>query len=261
MSPTTLLLIVDPQIDFCHPTGALFVPGADKDIQRIVGMLEAKSSEIDQIVVTLDSHQVVDIAHPGYWSDEQGNHPAPFTTISATDVINGRWIPAGEKEHAVRYLQTLEEQGEFTHVIWPEHCLIGTPGHAIAPELGKALTDRARKTGKNHITVIKGLNPDSEHFGIFEAQVPVETDPETQLNTRLLEKIGQYERILVCGEAKSHCVATSIKQLARYAPGLLPRVVLLSDCMSDVAGLGHLAHPIYEEAVSLGAQFLSSNDL
>lgn len=65
----------------------------------------------------------------------------------------------------------------------------------------------------------------------------------------------------MAGEARSHCVATSLRQMIRYAPGLLPKVVLLTDCMSDVTGLGHLADPIYEEARTLGVRFTTSTEL
>lgn len=261
MSAQTLLLLIDAQYDFCNPSGALFVPGADEDIARIVRLLERKSEAIHDVIVTLDTHQVLDISHPGFWSDAAGAHPAPFTSISSEQVTSGAWRPLWEPEWVTAYLQNLESQGEFSHFIWPEHCLLGTPGHALEPALSEALHVRARAIGRNHLTVIKGLNPFTEHFGVFEARVPMGGDPDTQLNRQLLSHLDEYDRILVCGEARSHCVATSVKQLLRHAPHLASRVWLLTDCMSDVAGLGHLADPIYAEAKSSGMQFALSTDV
>ncbi|RQW07528.1 hypothetical protein EH222_07135, partial [candidate division KSB1 bacterium] len=35
-APKILLLLVDMQIDFCHPQGTLFVPGAPQDVRRSI---------------------------------------------------------------------------------------------------------------------------------------------------------------------------------------------------------------------------------
>ncbi len=252
MSASTLLLIIDAQFDFCNPAGTLFVPGADQDVLRIAGLLETKSSAIDDVIVTLDTHQVLDISHPGFWKDAEGRNPDPFTPITLNEVRSGRWKPLWEEEWVISYLESLEKQDQFTHFIWPEHCVLGTAGNALEPVLAAALRDRARLTGRNHLTVIKGLNPFTEHFGIFEAQVPMGGDPDTQLNRQLLAQLDEYDNILVCGEARSHCVATSIRQILKYAPELIPRITLLTDCMSDVSGMGHLADPIYAEAAAKG---------
>jgi len=34
------LLIIDPQVDFCDPSGALYVPGAEKDMERLSEMVK-----------------------------------------------------------------------------------------------------------------------------------------------------------------------------------------------------------------------------
>ena len=56
------LLVIDAQYDFCNPKGALFVPGADSDVDRIANMVLTNSDSIAQIFVTLDTHHVKDIA-------------------------------------------------------------------------------------------------------------------------------------------------------------------------------------------------------
>ena len=52
-----VLLLVDPQVDF-HPGGSLAVAGADLDSDRIARLILSKKNEIDEIVVTMDSHHV-----------------------------------------------------------------------------------------------------------------------------------------------------------------------------------------------------------
>ena len=56
MSRNTLL-IIDPQIDF-HPGGSLAVNGADEDSGRTANFIASNIHNIDQIVVTLDTHHV-----------------------------------------------------------------------------------------------------------------------------------------------------------------------------------------------------------
>ena len=85
------LLIIDPQIDFCDPKGALYVTGSEADITRLAQMVRRLAPKLDDIHVTLDSHHFVDIAHPIFWKDIAGKHPAPFTILSAPDVEAGRW--------------------------------------------------------------------------------------------------------------------------------------------------------------------------
>ncbi|TDB68958.1 cysteine hydrolase family protein [Arundinibacter roseus] len=255
------LLIIDAQVDFCSPEGALFVPGAEQDIQRLARLISTHADQIGQIIATLDTHQVLDIAHPGFWENADGQPPAAFTPISYDDICTGKWLPRFETEYCKTYVRKLEEQGEFTHFIWPEHCLAGSRGAALAEPIATALVQWTHQTQKNYRTLAKGENPLSEHFGVFQAQIPVENAPETELNLALLNDLTHYEEIWIGGEARSHCVATSLKQILRHAPALAPKITLLTDCTSDVPGLGHLADPIYETARQQGVRFLASTDL
>ncbi|ADB41579.1 nicotinamidase [Spirosoma linguale] len=252
-------LIIDTQFDFCHPQGALFVPGAEQDVERMSALIRNHADQIDHIVVTLDTHQVLDIAHPLFWHDASGNHPAPFTRISGEEVDAGRWIPRFSPEKAIHYIHKLEADGQFAHFIWPEHCLIGSRGAALHDTLLDALKDWSRKRDLDYVAVQKGLYPLSEHFGIFRAQVPDANVPETQLNTALITDLARFDTVYLMGEAKSHCVANSLKQLLDFAPELVSKLVIVTDCMSDVTGLGYLANPIYAEAQSRNVRFLKAD--
>lgn len=53
-------LLINPQNDFAHPDGHLFVPGADKDSERLAEMLKRHKSKISDIHITLDSHHLGD---------------------------------------------------------------------------------------------------------------------------------------------------------------------------------------------------------
>ncbi|TAF66053.1 MAG: nicotinamidase [Cytophagales bacterium] len=252
------LLIIDAQYDFCNPNGALYVNGAEKDMERLKNFIIQNVDKIDSICVTLDSHPVNDISHPSFWQDKDGKFAAPFTQITHADVLGGKWTPRFFPQKAIKYLEDLEKQGQFPHLIWPEHCLMGSKGSALDDQIMDALKVWTRK-GKYYQAVTKGTYPLTEHFGIFCAQIPVPDHPETQLNQSLIKTLESYQNVYVAGEAKSHCVATSIKQALDYAPNLANKMVIIEDCMSDVPNLGHLGEPIYQEAQKRGLRFVKSS--
>jgi len=253
------LLIIDAQYDFCNPGGALYVPGAQEDVQRLAKLIALDGDKIEQIFVTLDTHKVLDIAHPLFWEDQNGNTVAPFTLVTAEAVKAGKWIPRYHREYVISYLEKLAEEGEFKHFIWPEHCLIGSHGGSLDSELMHSIMAWTHRTGRDYNAIVKGINPLTEHFGVFQAQVPLIDDPETGLNTQLLRELKSFDQVLIGGEARSHCVATSINQILKFSPALVPKVTVLSDCMSDVTNWGHLADPIFEEAAARGMTFSKAN--
>lgn len=261
MASGTALLIIDAQNDFCSPYGALYVPGAEQDVSRIAALITRHTQRIGRIFVTLDTHHILNIAHPLFWHDERGIPPQPFTEITRNDVDTGKWSPVSDLEYVKTYLSNLESQGAFRHFIWPEHCLVGSQGAALDDTIMDALRYWTHQTGRDYLAVVKGTNNLSEHFGVFRAQVPVAGDASTELNTTFLKELAAFDRILVAGEARSHCVATSLRQLIDFAPELARRVSVLTDCMSDVTGLGYLADPIFEAAFEHGMNFTTSIEI
>jgi nicotinamidase-related amidase len=259
------LLIIDPQNSFCNPgdangnhKGSLYVPGADKDMKLLADWIQKNKEAIDYISITIDSHQPNDIAHPSFWQDKNGNFPSPFTQITVKDVESGIWTPRFDPARCLSYLRALEAQGEFPHVIWPVHCVIGSEGSAIYPPLMDVIIDWTIR-GKFYQTVSKGTYPFSEHFGAFQAQIPDPQRPETQLNQGLIKTLEYYQNVYLAGEAKSHCVANSLKQVMNEAPDLAAKFVILEDAMSNVPGFETLADPIYNRARNMGIRFSTTS--
>lgn len=253
------LLVIDPQNDFCKPSGSLYVPGAENDMERLSKFISDHKTELSFIGLTMDSHQVIDISHPAFWEDKDGKQPNPFTIITASDIENGKWTPRYAPQEALKYLQELESQGEYPHCIWPEHCIIGTEGAAIVNNLMDSVKEWARQ-GKFYQVVAKGTYPMTEHFGAFRANVPVAGHPETQLNQNLLQKLETYQKIYFAGEAKSHCVANTLKQAMEF-PSLASKLIILDDCMSNVPGFETLADPIYAKAKAMGVKFTTTDQI
>lgn len=230
------LLVIDPQNDFMEG-GALAVDGATADMQRLATMLGRVGHKLDDIHVTLDSHQVIDVAHPGMWRDGDGNMPAPFTMISSDDIVNGIWLPRNRAltSRMRNYAEQLEAGGKYPLMVWPEHCIIGTPGHNVQADLMTALQDWERKVFGTVNFVTKGTNPFTEHYGALMAEVPDASDPASGLNTGLIQILQDADIVVVAGQASSHCVKATVEQVAdNIGDDHVQKFHLLTDCMSPV---------------------------
>lgn len=232
------LLVIDPQNDFMDINGAaLPVAGANGDMVRLAGFVDRVGTKLQQIHVTLDSHQIVDIAHPAFWRDADGKSPDPMTMISAQAIEDGTWTPRlpNYRDYAIDYAKQLEADGKYTLMIWPAHCLIGSWGHNVQDDLAAALGRWETARVRNVDYVTKGTNVLTEHYGALMAEVPMASDPTTQLNGRFLAMLQKADMIVVAGEASSHCVKATIEQVADHiGTEHVKKFKLLTDCMSPV---------------------------
>lgn len=257
------LFIIDPQVDFTSPSGSLYVPGADKDMQRLSTMIKRIKSDVDDIVVSCDSHRTLHIAHPIWWVDGHGNHPQPFTLIEEGDVVgsNPKWkaYNPGFQERSVEYVKELKKNGRYVLCIWPPHCLIGSSGATIDPTVFNALCEwEALFASVNFIP--KGSNPFTEHYSIFKADVYDHEDVTTGLNTDLITLLQTMDLIAIAGEAGSHCVCNSIRDLtSNFGDENIKKLVLLSDCTSPVPGFEKLQEDFINDMVGRGMSVTTSD--
>ena len=244
------LLIIDPQNSFCDPAGKLFVEGASRDMERLTDFVEINGDAFERIVVTLDSHNRMHIAHPVWWVDTEGNHPEPFTTLTSDEVDGGTWRAANPEDQAwsTEYMAACG-----THVIWPPHCLMGTWGHAVYHPLDTILTRWANRH-TDLVIIPKGNARYTEHFSIFQPKVKREGDPASQFDLALLNDLDSFDEIYVAGEASSHCVADSIRDMVTARPSMAKRVILLTDAMSPVAGFHDLADAFFKDMARAGVR-------
>jgi nicotinamidase-related amidase len=259
----TELLIIDPQVDFCDPQGALYVGGARDDMARLARMVRRVSPKLDDIHVTLDSHHFVDIAHPIFWQDAAGQHPAPFTILSAADVQAGRWTTTkpGMYRRALAYVEALEKNGRYPLCIWPPHCLIGSAGHAVVPELFAALQEWEQRFALvDYVT--KGSNIWTEHYSAIQADVPDPADPSTQVNTALIQTLLRADLIAVAGEAGSHCLANTVRDIADTFGDdqYVSKIVLLTDATSPVTGFQAYQDDFLREMTARGMRLSTTTD-
>lgn len=257
------LLVIDPQVDFCDPKGNLYVAGADKDMERLAVMVNRLGSKLDDIHVTLDCHHLVDIAHPIFWKDANGNHPNSFTIITMDDLRAGRFtttVPAA-MPRAMKYVESLAINGRYPLCIWPPHCLIGTPGNNIYRPLLEAIIRWEEQNIAEVDKVTKGSNPWTEHYSAVQADVPDPQDPSTMLNTRLIQTLQEADVIAIAGEALSHCVANTIRDIAdNFGDDNIKKFVLLEDCSSNVAGFEFLGEQFVKDMVARGMKISKSTE-
>lgn len=254
---------IDIQNDFI--TGSLAVPGAGGDVQNIVNLIDRHINEIDSVLLTMDTHPLVHIGHPGYWRDREGNEPAPFTVISKETLSSDdiRTADPDKQEYAVKYVTALHST-----TVWPVHCVGGTKGHELNDELSHAVTRWHDACGKRSSIVRKGENPDAEYFGVFAPEYNAEPNFNRKLAEYLLE--GELP-IVVVGEARSHCVSRSVGQLVEYIKSHgrecghgdfdMSKIILLEDCMSDVAGCEGLGDAQFRGFAYNGITIAKSTDI
>jgi nicotinamidase/pyrazinamidase len=264
MARNVHLVIIDPQVDFCDPAGALYVKGAEADVERLARMVRRLAPKLSDIHVTLDSHRLIDVAHPIFWKSSDGQNPDPFTILTAADVESGRWIPAlpGLTRRMLEYVRTLEANGRYPLCIWPPHCLIGSPGHCVMPELREALLEWERQRFAMVDFVTKGSNPWTEHYSAVQADVPDPADPGTQLNARFIQTLMDADLIAIAGEAGSHCLANTVRDIAASFgdDSAIRRLVLLADANSPVPGFEGLQADFITEMRDRGMQVGTTTD-
>ena len=87
---------------------------------------------------------------------------------------------------------------------------------------------------------IKGGNPLTENYSVLRPEVLDGPDgrPIAQKNTRFIQKLLEFDAVIIAGQAKSHCVAWTIadllSEIQAQDPALAKKVYLLEDCTSAV---------------------------
>lgn len=268
------MLVIDPQNDFCDlPASycqdgqfapALPVAGAHDDMQRVAALITEGSGGLAGITVTLDSHHRYDIAHPTFWKAGDGEAVSPFTEIMASDVRAGRYQPRDTRalSQVLAYLDALEAAGRYRLMVWPVHCEIGSWGHNVHADV-RAAYNRWEDAASGIVAkVSKGSNPWTEHYSAVMAEVPDVADPDTQLNQKLVASLRAADKVFITGEAGSHCVKATTEHLAwQFGPQDASRLVLVTDCMSPVAGFEAQYETFIRDMSARGVQLATSADV
>jgi len=265
------LLLVDVQNTFCIPGFELFVGGrsgigAVDDNRRLCEFIYHNLAAITHISATLDTHTAMQIFHPLFFVDELGSHPAPYTDIHLEDLLAGKWhfnpdlaqhfgiTPEYGQKIVLHYTETLAKKGKYALTIWPYHAMLGGVGHALVSAVEEAIFFHSVARLSQAQFEIKGDRPFTENYSVIGPEVL--NGPEGEVlgvrNTKFIDQLKEVDRLIIAGQAKSHCVAGTISDLLDDIqltdPGLADKVYLLQDCTSPVVVPGVVDHSAEADA-------------
>lgn len=161
---TQALIVIDVQNDFC-PGGALAVAGGDE----IVADINALMTEFAAVILTQDWHPA---GHLSFASSHAGKAPFEMTDM-----------PYGPQ------------------VLWPDHCIQGTPGAAFHAAL---------ETTRADAIIRKGMNPLIDSYSAF-----FENDHETPTGLDGYLRTRGISELTLVGLATDFCVNFSAVDAAR----------------------------------------------
>ena len=195
-APSIALLVIDLQPDFM-PGGALACHDGAAIVPGIAALLA--SCRYATVVATQDWHPP---GHASFASSHAGR--SPFDTIS----LHGR-----------------------PQVLWPDHCVQGTSGAALAEGVDWTPVD---------LILRKGTRPQVDSYSAFqENHGPDGTRPSTGLAAWL--RARGIEEVHVCGLARDYCVLWSAQDAAaagfrvRFLWGLTRPVTPSGDASAKAA--------------------------
>jgi nicotinamidase/pyrazinamidase len=153
------LLIIDVQNDFL-PGGALGVEEGD----RIIPVINRLQEKFDFIVATQDWHPA---DHASFASNHEGKVPGNFIQL-----------------------------GNVEQVLWPDHCVQGTPGAEFHPQLDQSRWKKIFRKGTNTYV--------DSYSGFF--------DNDRRENTGLSQCLKDHgvEEVYVAGLATDYCVKYTV---------------------------------------------------
>jgi nicotinamidase-related amidase len=111
--------------------------------------------------------------------------------------------------------------------------------------------------------IVKGDDWRTEHYSIFQADVPVPDNPKTGLNTDLIQALSTYDKIAIVGEASSHCLRFSVTDLVNnFGVDNIKNLYILEDCTSPIqmGDCPEQARKFMEEMKSKGVNIVRSAD-
>ena len=259
------LLVIDDQVDFTFPGGALFVAGRSgrggmEAQARLTRFIYRHLDLVTRITCTLDSHLPWQVFFPAALQDATGQHPPPHTVVTAAAVRAGELrphpalarqlgaTPEWLQRQAEWYCAQLEASGRHQLYLWPYHCLLGSAGHRLAGVVEEARLFHAFARAAENRLELKGMCPLTEHYSVFAPEVDRCHDgrvlPGMVRHQALLDELLAADAVLVAGLASSHCVAASVADLLAAAqqrdPELAKRIYVLTDCTAAVVVPGGL---------------------
>lgn len=259
------MLLIDTQNSFCKEDGSLFVGGrsgngAATDVKTLSNFININSTEINNVFATFDAHKSLHIFSPNFWVDTNNKNPEPFSMISKDDMVKQVFKPSNIAVEYVKtfklktdsykeaenwlnkyvlfYADELEKSGGYILTIWPVHCVVGTEGFNMHEDILKSILSNKI----NFEPILKGTDVMTENYSFIAPEVSKSHDNKYMFGDGYKNIANLYkggDKLLIAGEAASHCVKWSVDHLLQKLneenPELISRTYILQDCMSAVA--------------------------
>jgi nicotinamidase/pyrazinamidase len=203
--PKDALIVVDVQRCFTKG-GSLAVPDGD----AVVPLINTIARKFANVVVTQDWHTP---GHVSFASSHAGKKPF--------DVID---LPYGKQ------------------VLWPDHCVQGTEGAGLHPDLA---------IPHAQLVIRKGFNPKVDSYSAF-----IEADGKTATGLAGYLKARNIGRVFVCGLATDFCVAWTAQDARKV--GL--EALVIEDASRGIDTQGSLM-AAWKKMLAVGVKRIKSTDL
>lgn len=202
MRESCALIVIDVQNDFCTG-GGLAVP----DGEAVVPVINRLAAGFQIVIATQDWHPA---DHASFASRHPGRNP--FEMVD---------FPYGPQ------------------VLWPDHCVMGTPGAAFHPAL--SIPQAA-------LILRKGMRREVDSYSAF-----LEADRETKTGLDGYLRTRGVESLYFCGLATDYCVAWSALDARRlgFAASVIEPACRAIDLNGSLAAA-------WEEMAAAGVERLSS---
>jgi len=284
----TWLMLIDVQNTFCIPDFELYVGGrsgrgAVEDNTRLSEFIYRHLGEITHITATMDTHLTMQVFHAMFFVDKDGNHPAPYSDIHVSELEEGRWMfnpalaaefdlaPEYGQQMVIHYAEALAKTGKYALTIWPYHAMLGGIGHALVSSVAEALFFHSVARIAQTEIVTKGESAFTENYSVIGPEVLTGPmgEPLGFHDQRFIQDLQECDRLIIAGQAKSHCVAWTVSDLLDDImladPQLAKKVYLLEDCTSPVVVPGVVDHTdaadaAYEWFAKAGMHIVKSTD-
>ncbi|XP_022100345.1 uncharacterized protein LOC110984445 [Acanthaster planci] len=186
LSPRAAIFVVDVQNDFIDGSLALRLCSACQDGLEVVPVInELLDLTFEVVVYTKDYHPP--------------NHLSFFDNLSQRKLHPSSKAKANEAK--LLDVVVFDSQPSVEQILWPVHCVEGTKGAELHPDL---------KIVENHLVHLKGTDPDIESYSVFK-------DQTQRVNTALIAdlKARDITDIFVCGLASDFCVGMTAMDAQR----------------------------------------------
>ena len=282
------LLLVDVQNTFCIPDFELYVggtsgTGAVDDNRRLCEFMYRHLNLITEICPTMDTHQAVQIFHAIFLINDRGEHPAPYTLVSADDIEKGVWRFNPELAASLQieesygqlflrhYTQQLKKGGKYDLTVWPYHAMLGGIGHALVSAVEEAVFFHSIARLSQPDFQEKGGHPFTENYSVLSPEVLASHVGEriAEKNVGFIDKLLDFDAVIIAGQAKSQCVAWTIDDLLNEIMDsdkqLTEKVYLLEDCTTPVVIPGVIdytkqANDAFQRFADAGMHVVRSSD-